>query len=262
MYVECAYSPTHLLFVYAAKSLKIPVIEFQHGLISDKHIGYRYNEKTYDLDPVPDYICVYGSHFENIIRKMNPNLQINILKYGNPLLYEEIFERNNNTNIVDNEETYEYLVTTQGEEFSKYWTRFLKRLLEVDKEGKILLKVHPNEVMLYKQLYSEILSNPRVIVDENYNIYDCLKRSKRHLSCFSTCHYEALVYNVPTYVIKFPGWEHVQNLRNYNVQYVNTADEFVSNIKTNNKDILFNKFKKDFYDIDTKSININKVQEK
>ncbi|KEI06975.1 capsule biosynthesis protein [Clostridium sp. K25] len=262
LYVECAYSPTHLLFVYAAKSLKIPVIEFQHGLISDKHIGYKYNEKTYDLDPVPDYICVYGSHFENIIRKMNPSIHLNILRYGNPLLYEEIVERNHNKESINNKDTYDYLVTTQGEEFSKYWTKFLKRLLEVDKESRILLKVHPNEVMVYKQLYSEILSNPKVIVAENYNIYDCLKRSKRHLSCFSTCHYEALVYNVPTYVIKFPGWEHVQNLQNYNVQYFNTADEFIFHIKTNNEDILFNQFKKDFYDIDAKSININKVQEK
>ncbi|KEH98033.1 capsule biosynthesis protein [Clostridium massiliodielmoense] len=261
LYVECAYSPTHLLFVYVAKNLNIPVVEFQHGLISDKHIGYKYNKETYKVDPVPDYICVYGSYFGEIIQKMNPDLDLNIIKYGNILLYEEVSkEYNRYDNKTDN--TYDYLVTTQGEEFSKYWNIFLKRLLEIDKNSKILLKVHPNEIMVYKQLYGEVLSNSRVTFAENYNIYDCLKMSKKHLSCFSTCHYEALVYNVPTYVIKFPGWEHVNKLEHYNVGFFNTADEFISYIKEEKNNILFNKFKKDFFDIDSDKIDIKRIQQK
>lgn len=265
LYVECAYSPTHLLFVYAAKSLNIPVVEFQHGLISDKHVGYKYNKETYKKDPVPDYICVYGSYFGQMIQNMNPDLKLNIIEYGNLLLYEEVSkEFNNNTNDYNNKnkDTYDYLITTQGEEFAKYWNEFLLRLLEVDKSSNILLKVHPNEIMIYKQLYGQILSNPRVTFAENYNIYDCLKMSKKHLSCFSTCHYEALVYNVPTYVVKFPGWEHVNTLKNYNVGFFNTADEFISYIKEEKENILFDKFKKDFFDIDSNKINIKKLEEK
>lgn len=261
LYVECAYSPTHLLFVYAAKVLKIPVVEFQHGLISSKHIGYKYNESTYKIDPVPDYICVYGSYFETIIRKMNPNLKLNIIRYGYPFLYEELLGKKNN-NLIENKE-FDYLITTQGEEYSDYWVKFIQGLLEKDKSCKVLLKVHPNEILIYKQLYSKILSSSRVVVSQNENIYDCFKKSKRHISCFSTCHYEALVYDIPTYVIKFPGWQHVRMLEHYNVKCFNSAAEFIDYLKINpDEEILFDQFKKDFFDIESDNINEDKIKEK
>lgn len=261
LYVECAYSPTHLLFVYAAKKLKIPVVEFQHGLISSKHIGYKYNQSTYKIDPTPDYICVYGSYFESMIRKMNPNLNLNIIKYGYPFLYEELLQRKKNK--LKESKKYDYLITTQGEEYSDYWVRFIQDLLQKDNECKVLLKVHPNEILIYKQLYSKILNNPRIMVSQNENIYDCFRKSKRHVSCFSTCHYEALVYDIPTYVIRFPGWEHVKILTAYNVKYFDNASEIVNylNLNGDNK-ILFSKFKRDFFDIESDNIREDKIKEK
>lgn len=259
LYVECAYSPTHLLFIYAAKELNIPIVEFQHGLISEKHIAYIYNEKTYNADPVPDYICVYGSYFEKLIKEMNPNLNINIIKYGYPLLYEEVLEKHNDVREVKSK--YTYLITTQGEGYSNYWVKFIKELLALDNKAKILLKVHPNEMIIYKQLYKEILENSRVAVSGNENIYDCLKKSMIHLSCFSTCHYESLVYDVPTYVIKFPGWKHVKRLKEYNVKYFKSARELVEYLNLNQEEnILFDKFKKDFFDIEVEDIKLGKIK--
>lgn len=247
LYIECAYSPTHLLFIYAAKKLNIPVVEYQHGLISEMHPGYIYNKKLDKLDPVPDYICVYGAHFKNMIEKMNPKNNLKIIEYGYLFLYEKVLEKNKKN---PQDDKFDYLITTQGELYSSYWVSFIKELLHLDKECKILLKVHPNEVMNYKELYAEIVQEDRVILAENMNLYDCLELCKNHLSCFSTCHYEALTYDVPTYVIKFPGWEHVKNLAEYNVEYFSSAEELVKYKTSNEKDkILFNKFKKDFFNI-------------
>lgn len=253
LYVECAYSPTHLLFIYAAKELSIPVVEYQHGLISELHPGYKYNKKLDEKDPVPDYICVYGAHFKKMIEAMNPKSDLKIIEYGYPFLYEKVIKKDNKDNI---EEKFKYLITTQGELYSKYWVSFIKELLALDKECKILLKVHPNEIMNYNQLYSEIVKEDRLILAEGMNLYDCLEVAENHLSCFSTCHYEALAYDVPTYVIKFPGWEHVKDLAQYKVEYFSSAKEFAQYKAANEvNQILFNKFKKDFFNIDKEGIN-------
>lgn len=260
LYVECAYSPTHLLFIYAAKNLHIPVVEYQHGLINRRHPGYIYNKEVKKSDPVPDFLCVYGAHFENMIREMNPQSNLNIIQYGNPFLYEQLINKKDD---MEKNKEYDYLITTQGAMYSKYWVDFVKELLKVDENGSILMKVHPNEIMDYKELYKEIIDEKRVSFAQNMNVYDCFKVSKRHLSCFSTCHYEALTYDLPTYVIQFPGWQHVEHLKNYDVRYFSSSKKlkaFLDECKI--EDNLFEKFKREFFNIEKEKLNYESLKSK
>ncbi|MCB2289047.1 capsule biosynthesis protein [Clostridium sp. CS001] len=247
LYTQCFYSPTHIIFVYAAKMLNIKVVEFQHGLINEKHNGYIFHESIREKDPIPDYFCVFGTHFKNVILKINPKVNLNILEYGYPFLYEQLAE---NLKCIEEKE-YEFIITTQGSAYAKHWCVFIRELLCLDLKCKILVKVHPNELMEYKDLYREVIGNPRVDFDAIGNIYTCLRKSKVHLSCFSTCHYEAIVCNIPTFVVKFPGWENVAELKEYFVCFINSAEELVESISANHRDISFNKFRKDYFNIDS-----------
>ncbi|WP_291632276.1 capsule biosynthesis protein [Clostridium sp.] len=247
LYMQCFYSPSHIIFIYAAKILNIKVVEFQHGLISDKHYGYVLNDKIRDRDPIPDYFCVFGAHFKDVIIKINPKIKLNIVEYGYPYLYEQLME-----NIASKEEVkFDFLITTQGAVYSKQWCYFIKELLELDYNTRILIKLHPNEIMEYKELYKDIIANSRVSFETTGTIYTCLRKSKVHLSCFSTCHYEAMVCNIPTFVVKFSGWTNVEELKEYRVCFVNSAEELINVINDNQTKILFEKFRKDYFNIDS-----------
>lgn len=255
LYMQCFYSPSHIIFVYAAKSLNIKVIEFQHGLISDNHYGYVFNDKIRDKDPIPDYFCVFGSHFKDVITRINPKINLNILEYGYPYLYEQIIENLKNKE----DKKYKFLITTQGAVYSEYWCGFIKELLELEPNSDILVKIHPNEFMEYKDLYKDIITNSKVHFDTTGTIYTCLRKSKVHLSSFSTCHYEAMVCNIPTFVVKFPGWTNVEGLKKYCVCFVNSAEELINTINNNKTDILFYKFRKDYFNIDSCEMIKNKL---
>lgn len=250
-YVQCAYSPSHLLFIYAAKALNIKVVEFQHGLISKNHFGYIFNKEIEKSDPVPDYICVWGGYFTRLLEKMNPKSKLNIIEYGHPYVHKKVVENINNNK--KSEKEYDILITTQGVDTSSYWINFIEELTKVDDKLKVLVKVHPNEVMQYREIYREVIGRKGVTFS-NYeerfdNVYECLKVSKVHVSCFSTCHYEALACNIPTFVVKFPKWENAEDLENYGVSFVDSAKELVSKINEGNDNLLFDKFRKDFYNI-------------
>lgn len=250
-YVQCAYSPSHLLFVYAAKALNIKVIEFQHGLISKNHFGYIFNKKIEKNDPVPDYICVWGSYFKRLMEKMNPKSKLNIIEYGHPYVHKKVVENINNQ---ASDKEYDILITTQGIDTSSYWMNFIEELTNIDTKLKILVKVHPNEVMQYREIYRSIIGREGVTFSNFHerfdNVYECLKVCKSHVSCFSTCHYEALACNIPTFVVKFPKWENAEDLQNYGVSFVDSPEELLSKLKEVSQDILFDKFKKDFYNIE------------
>lgn len=260
LYSDCAYSPTNLIFVYAAKNLNIPVVEYQHGLINERHVGYIYNKKVEKEDPIPDFLCVYGSHFEKVIRKVNPQSNLNIIQHGNLFLYEQLIKRQSD---IKREKVYDYLITTQGKLYASYWVEFIKDLLNEDKTSKILVKVHPNEMLEYKNYYKDIINEPRITFTNNVTVYDCFKISKKHLSCFSTCHYEALTYDLPTYVIKLPGWHHVAHLKEYNVKYFSSARELKEYLdKSIDENILFDKFKKEFFNIESDKLSYDILKDK
>lgn len=246
LYVECAYSNLHLPFIQAAKNLGIKVVEFQHGVISNRHLGYLFNDSDPKNNPIPDYICLYGRYSKRLLEDMNPNLNIKLIEYGYPYLNEKVKEVEQSNRYKE----YKYLITTQGQVNYKYWRRFIKDLLGKDEEGKILVKLHPNEINQYRGYYSNLLDNDRVDFTINKNIYECLECSEVHLSSFSTCHYEAICCNVETIVVMFPGWEHVNILREYGVEFIKDAKELINYLHANRSNILFEKFKKDFFNIE------------
>lgn len=246
LYVDCAYCPTHIIFVYAAKELGIKVVEFQHGLISAGHAGYIYGNSTELNPPIPDYICVYGSYFKELIKSMNPDRNIGLIEYGYPFLYENRLSYTSN----DSCKKYDFLITTQGAAYSQNWCSFIIRLLELNPGLKIMVKPHPNETNECYELYKQITDLPGVYFETQKNLYECFKDCRSHISCFSTCHFEAIVFNIPTYVIKFPGWWHVESLLEYNVDFFESADDFSTFLNSGHTcSIEFERFKKDYFNL-------------
>ncbi len=67
--VLCAYQQ-HLAIQLAAKSLGIPVIELQHGVIHESHPGYafpRWLNPPWRSLPVPDHLVVFGKYFGELL---------------------------------------------------------------------------------------------------------------------------------------------------------------------------------------------------
>jgi hypothetical protein len=258
LYVECAYSNVHLPFIYAAKESGIKTVEFQHGLISKGHTGYSFNEGEEGMQPVPDYICVYGAYFKNLIEDMNNGKNLNIMEYGYPYLYEKCIDVQN----YKGKKEYNYLITTQGQYTYKQWNVFIKDLLTVDKSCTILVKLHPYEVNNFREFYKGLLNEKRVKFETKMNVYECFKICRKHLSVYSTCHFEAIACNIETFVVKFPGWEHVSILKNYGVNFINNAGELNECMISPKNKTLFDAFKKDFFNMECVDIDMDKLKQK
>ena len=199
MLVECGYSPSHMVFQYAAKKRKIPVIEIQHGLIVQSGLGYFFGlESSNQLDdsPFPDKIIVFGEHFKRCL-KNNPFInQDDIFVLGHPIIHwmkeKYGFQNKKNGRII---------VCTQPELHSL----FVDLILELSRRvvNEIIIKPHPIEVSRKKQLYGKLegLDNVSFAAEEE-NLYELFLNAEYHVSGSSMTQLEAICFGLKSILIE------------------------------------------------------------
>lgn len=187
-------------FISAAKGNKVPITELMHGVIVPQHQFYNYPQsyKPYLSESLfPDKLAVYGNYWREIVINGNMLLPDDVFVVGYYLKNVRILPKDkianpNCKNCI--------LIATQWPLQDKYlqYIRFLKENLDRT-EWQVVIKPHPAEnAEPYK-----LLTEDTFIVVANDSIYKLLNKTDILISISSTTLYEAMLYDVCTYVLIF-----------------------------------------------------------
>ena len=205
-----ALKPKNIMFVrhyhsegliYAARSLDIRLIEYQHGLISKEDVFYNYPKSIikYRKNALfPDEIRTFGNYWSKILEEGNvlDKTKIKLVKY---FFTKPYFDDNDLKYCKELKVKYEkiFLFTTQTF-LTNYFIKYIDNVLKItDERNLILIKPHPSEP---KSAYQKYNNNSNVIVtmmdiDLLFTVCDF------HLTIYSTTAFDALRFNIPTYFI-------------------------------------------------------------
>lgn len=182
---------------------KIPVFEFQHGLISKyNHKGVFIKDKQ-SIDEDNSYMIVYNEYYKQLLPKITK------LKSNNIFVYEYL----KLVNMKDNSFKISAELGIQNKKIILFTSQPLKKaqkkiysvikdFLEVKNERnindyKIIIKLHPRE-----NLCEDYLSlNDVILLKQEYKLYDLLMVANIHLSYFSTVIEEAALFDIPNFIL-------------------------------------------------------------
>lgn len=187
-------------FIAAAKQNNVPITELMHGVITPDHMFYNYPKSyaPFFLDSLfPDKLAVFGEYWKEIVVNGNmlPADAVVVVGY---YLQSAYLTCSNKTNTMIPKHTI--LIATQWTLQHKYleYIRFLKDNL-CKSQWQVIIKPHPAE----NQAAYELLAEDNFIVVTNESVYKLLDNADILISIYSTVLYEAMLYDVCTYVLIF-----------------------------------------------------------
>ena len=240
IFVVCYYSQFEL--ISAAKKYNIPVIELQHGLITEGHRAYFFKAKQ-SKKLMPDFFLSYGKYFSNIVSQghlVGPN---HVLDYGYSFLEEVGKHLTISPKLSGLKEQYGTLVCVTGQ-LETTDTELLRMIKKVSNEI-------PNICFLFKprllNSFSHIDRPINLLIAEDINTYELLKFCDVHITVYSTCALESLALGTPNVSIDIKGYyskymEHLlgDNPYNYEVRTFEDLRKTLQNLqeKTFEKEII------------------------
>ena len=230
IYINCYYDFHKLSISFAAKLLRIPVVELQHGLISETHCAYRTCAQI-ELSPYPDYLLCFGEYFKRIV---SPGIyrQQHIFPVGS------------------------YYIDRMRSQVEQNYSLFMEKYAE--KKDKIIVTVASQLDIddLILEFVEDIANSsnefyfiyvPRVLTDfhkqykhhaisieTTLDVYQCMQNSNITSAVVSTCAVESLAFGTPVVLIDVKGlatFYYKSFFSNtYSVKYANTPQEYIKSV--------------------------------
>lgn len=207
VYVVVSYGLAPI--IKAAKDKGVEVIELQHGVFSDYHLGYSFPSTAADsLDYFPDRLLVWDDYWRRMCKlPLSPN-KIAIKRFS-------FFDKKYGEFKHVKRKEKQIIVISQGVIGSKLADIILKNISDLQ-EYKIIYKLHPGEYGRWRDYPSlvklESFSNVNIIDTNDVSLYRLLAESKYVIGVFSTALFEALDFNCALFIVDLPGVEYMQNL--------------------------------------------------
>ncbi len=230
-------------FLLACKKNNIHTIELQHGLISTKDIFYVFPEKFKEIREralMPNEIWCYGEYWRNILLSGYEWDKSQIKVFGD-YIYRDISAPS--TSINSN-----YILITTQTFLHSYFTEYVKNLHQYLQQNKydikIIVKIHPNEKA---DRYSELKKLQLVSIVTSHLDY-WLKHCEYHITIYSTCVFDALIYNKPSYCLYYEEFkDYLEEFNQLPFVKLISPDDF-SFLSPNNTIELNTSMKKYYYD--------------
>lgn len=206
-------------FIESCKELNIPVIELQHGVITNVHTGYSFPHSQSNRT-FPDYIFTWGEFWNEQANFPLPDESV--LPVGYPFL-ERQYKKYKNT--INNGDIIFISQGTIGKKLSKF---ALKVQEKHESDCEIIYKLHPGEYDGWKDRYPWLAnSNIKVIADESTSLYNLFARCETQIGVYSTALYEGLCFGLNTYLYDLPGVEQLKPLLDQNfATLIRSAEDF------------------------------------
>ena len=216
---DACYGGRNIPLILAAKELKIPVGEYQHGLISLSHPAYNYSDKLSDCYKwyMPDFYMSYGKYWME-----NSRIPLKIIELGNPYLFDVISQCGKTIK----KEQMLYISEAQTPEYYVKEVIWLNRNL-ADIGCSVIFRIHPSETSRLQTVYRPII-DAGIQIDMQ-PLYDTLKCTKYIVGDFSTVLFEAVSFDCFIFVRDTSS-----NRENIDISHFNniqSLEELVENIK-------------------------------
>jgi hypothetical protein len=205
VYLVDAYSKRHFITV-AAKELNISVVELQHGIISNYHLGYAFPEaRKNSYNFLPDTFRGWGKEWSKAENAWYNTSYINssfeylyFLKDNYPLL--SLKERSRNIVII-----------SQGALGDELSSEIAKRVSKFN-NFNVYYKLHPGEYSSYKDLsgYKVLSQQPNFSFITDDDLYYLFSISHYVVGVFSTAILEALAFGLEPYLVDISGIEYME----------------------------------------------------
>ena len=189
-----AYYSSFLFPLYnVARKCSIPVIEIQHGLITN-HDAYWYGDTSAIGKEVPSYLFSYGDFWNT---HLNLPSIMRAVPIGNPFLEDRkaIYK-----NCVQDEKMMVFYSSIPANREMEQlaldaWNYFGKR------GYKIFFKIHPLEYEERKKYYPRLMNFSGIqVVTPDKDLYELLGCAKHHITYASTVFYEAIIFDNNRYI--------------------------------------------------------------
>lgn len=219
VFVVCSHGKE--TFIEACKSLEVPVIELQHGVISRYHLGYSFPGPNRVKRTFPDYLFLFGDFWKEGIEY--PVSKERVYSVGYPYLEEETKRY---TDVKKKNQILFLSAGTIGRQLSEFAVQLAQRR---DPSISIIYKLHPGEYDHWSDRYPWLMdAEVRVIDDDSIPLYQLLAESRVQVGVYSTAVCEGLKLGAKAILLDLPGIEHMERLINNNLaEVVSSVNETV-----------------------------------
>lgn len=205
IYLVCSYGKEGM--INAAKERNIKVIEFQHGVMGEFHLGYSFPKNT-EVAYFPDKLILFGKYWQDCTA-----LPIRDVEYfGFPHLKSMIAKSQRKER-----DDHKILIISQ---LSHELFNYSLRLAQENPSFKFIFKLHPKEKNNWKDIYP-ILENNGVenfIVEDSDDLHRLIATSKFLVAVSSFVVYESLIDDIITIVLDISNDGQINQLvKNKNV---------------------------------------------
>jgi hypothetical protein len=200
----------------AAKEAGIRVVEFQHGMFTRDYPAISWSPyacQYRDRMPLPDRLFLYGDHWVNELKATG--FWSEELRSVGSMRIDQHRER---PRADSDPEFCSMVLTSQGVDTPRL-LEFLREFLDISADRRLAIrlaiKVHPANYDSVDPYLNALGGDDRVRVisaSDAPSTFELLRSADVHLSIYSTCHYEALAFGVPTVVLPLIGHENVADL--------------------------------------------------
>ena len=189
-------------FIEACQDEGVPVVELQHGELSEYHMGYHFPNGP--KRHFPDYFLAFGEFWTSAADFPIPDDRI--LPVGYPYL-EHRTER-----FPDITPERQIVFLSQGESGERI-SRIATEFAALDNDWTVVYKLHPGEYSRWREAYPWLVDSPlRVIDSSEPSLYELFAHSTAQVGAYSTALYEGLHFDLDTYVADVPGIECIEGL--------------------------------------------------
>lgn len=227
-----SYNFENMVLNELAHERNIPVIEMQHGLIGEDHIGYNYSA-SFKMHTFPDYLLVFGDYWK--YRASYPIDKSHIISVGFPH-----FEIERQRRIIETtNEKYGILFISQGTvgiELSKV-AFALSQIVDLSKFD-IIYKLHPGEFLSWKNNYPQLVNSKVKVIQDEVDLYDLFCRCKLQIGVASTAVYEGLGFGLKTLIYNCSEAIHLMDLCEDQAALLVNNEQDIATVLANGTELL------------------------
>lgn len=223
---ELAFVVVHgskLPFIESCHEREIPVVELQHGQLSEYSYNYSFEgDRTKTV--FPDYLLTFGTAWERATHLPLPSDRVRPVGYpylNRELAEYETGERDPRLLFISTRET--------GPELSKLAVETSRR---PDCPLEVTYKLHPDEMSDWQTTYPWLRESAVDVIDSrDQSLYELFAASTAQVGVCSTAIYEGLAFGLDTYLVELPTVEWLSPLlETDSAVLVDSAAELVSQL--------------------------------
>lgn len=176
----------------------IPVVEIQHSLLGPIA---KYPDGIYEKQS-PDYYLSYSDYWSEY--QTYPISSENVTAVGSPYFERQVTKYKVDNSKSNNGKKKVLFISgaAYGKELSKVAVE-LKKAANDDIE--IIYKLHPDEFGFWREWYPNLVEESINVIDsKDVSIYEFFNDADVQVGVFSTALYEALAFDVDTYILNIP----------------------------------------------------------